>query len=147
MLRRPLGKDIEKTQIFRTLGTVKMRLPLTRELNFHFSQGTPKDSQNGAKIEPKLLQNPSGDALGSLRERSLKLEEKTTQNRCQKGANMDPQIAPKIRKKNEDALQSTTGKPKSLLEFENEAQIGENYPKKLPHGAQHPPKINKGSAA
>ena len=42
VLRRHLGKDIEKTVIFRPPWTVKMRLTLKRELSFHFSEGLPK---------------------------------------------------------------------------------------------------------
>ena len=52
MFRRPLGKEVGKRRIFRPPGTVKMRLPLKRELNFHFSQGSPIYTQNEAKIEP-----------------------------------------------------------------------------------------------
>ena len=109
VLRRPLGKDVEKTQIFRTLGTVKMRLPLTRELNFHFFQGTPKDSQNGAKIELKSLPNPSGDALRSLRESSRKWIEKSTRNRSPRGIETGPQIRPKIDQKYENAFGAPFG--------------------------------------
>ena len=45
---------------------------------------------------------------------------------------MDSKIASKIIKKTEDALRSTSWKPKSLLEFGNEAHSDENYLKELP---------------
>ena len=59
---------------------------------------------------------------------------------------MDPKSHPKSDKKDEDALRSTTVKPKSLLEFKNEAQSGEND-RKSSHMEPNQLKINKGSAA
>ena len=81
LLRRPLGKEVEKRVIFRPPGTVKMSSRLKRELNFHFSKGSPKESQNGAKMEPKWSPNPSQDVPRALQERSRKRVEKRHRNR------------------------------------------------------------------
>ena len=70
VFRRRLGKDVEKTMVSRPPGTVKMRLPSRRQLNFHFPKGHPKDSQNGAEMEPESLPNPPEDGPKSLQERS-----------------------------------------------------------------------------
>ena len=91
MLRRPLGKEVEKTVIFRPPWTVKMRLTLKRELNFHFSEGFPKYSQNGATMEPKWLPNPPEDAPRALRS----APEKESKNDTEIGAKREPKWRPK----------------------------------------------------
>ena len=97
-------------------------------------------------MEPTWLQihpeTPRGRSE-SAPEMSRKMSPRSTPKGNQKG----PQIAPQIDKKNGESLRSTIGKSKSLLEFESEAQSDEHDPKELPHGAQNPRKINKGSAA
>ena len=91
MLWRPFGKVVEKTLIVRPPCPVKMRLTLKRELNFHFSEGLPKYSQNGATMEPKWLPNPPEDAPRALRS----APEKESKNDTEIGAKREPKWRPK----------------------------------------------------
>ena len=72
--RKECPKKVQKTLICKAPWTAKMKLPLRRELNFHFFEGPPqmsqKGSQNGAKMEPTWSQNPSKGVLKGFWKRS-----------------------------------------------------------------------------
>ena len=56
VLRRRVGKDVEKSMILRTAGTAKVRLSLESELDSHFGEGFPKRLQKGSQKVPGGLQ-------------------------------------------------------------------------------------------
>ena len=69
-------KKVDFLSIFGVPGASKMRLPLQRELNFHFFTLLRFRSENGSenrpKMEAKWLQNRFGGVLGGFREPSQK---------------------------------------------------------------------------
>ena len=89
-LWKPLGKDVEKATISGPLWTVKMRLAPRRQLDFHFSQGLPKSSKNGAKMDPKGSQIPPK----TPRSRSKSVPEKYTKNHPEIGTKREPTWTP-----------------------------------------------------
>ena len=74
--RTPLEKNVEKDTVCRAHWAAKMRLPLKRELNFHFSIGFPESSQKGSQKEAKMGSKSAPGLSGSAFRASLKFLQK-----------------------------------------------------------------------
>ena len=102
--------EVVKTVIFRAPWTVKMRLPLKRELNFHFSKGFPKESQN----ELKLSQNEVQIRPKTSRGRSQSVPKKVSKIVPENQGKREPKRTPQIVKNHEKRCPETrsiTGGP------------------------------------
>ena len=90
VLPRACGKEVAKIVILGPPRRLKMRLAPRRQLDFHFSQGLPKNSKNGAKMDPKGSQIPPK----TPRSRSKSVPEKYTKNDTEIGAKREPKWTP-----------------------------------------------------
>ena len=90
VLPRACGKEVAKIVILGPPRRLKMRLAPRRQLDFHFSQGLPKSSKNGAKMDPKGSQIPPK----TPRRRSKSVPEKYTKNHPEIGTKREPTWTP-----------------------------------------------------